>query len=286
MVLKKFLMAMALSGFALCAGAQDFSQLVCRYHGVVTGKVASQEYLWTADRTEDDYILNVSVYDSNIKPVCSIKSADPIIPFGYVNYASDRYLCPIAQGFFGNDDTKFEYITCIYGGEENSDRTGVVIKQEDGTILATINFGAGYRMPHTYISDYDGLMIEVLSFGEKYFLCFQLYTPNDVSVIRLYEFNRGSISTSLKKVADIPTKMKVSPTLPQKNETIKVDLSGMSSPHKLSVVDTSGKVCFTQALHVGQESVELSTNGMPAGMYIIRVSDGSNEVENCRVIIR
>ena len=285
-------MAMALSGFALCAGAQDFSQVACRYHGVVTARVASQEYLWTADKTEDDGLLNVSVYDSNIKPVCSIKSADPIIPFGYVNYTSDRYLCPISRGFFGNDDTKFEYITGIYGGEEDSGPTGVVIKQEDGTILATINFGDGCSMPHTYMADYDGLTIEVLLFDEKYFLCFQLYTPSTtpdgsrLRVIRLYEFDRGHISTSLKKVADLPTKMKVSPTLPQKNETIKVDLSGMSSPNKLSVVDTNGKVCFTQALHVGQESVELSTNGMPAGMYIIRVSDGSKEVENCRVIIR
>lgn len=284
-------MAMALSGFALCAGAQDYSQVECYYHGIVTGKVASQEYLWTANRTEDDYISNVSVYDSNIKPVCSIKSADPIIPFGYVNYASDRYLCPVSQGFFGNDDTKFEYITGIYGGEEDSGTTGVVIKQEDGTILATINFGAGYSMPHTYINDYDGLMIEVLHFDNKYFLGFHLYdtsstTYYDGALIRLYEFDPGHISTSLKKVADIPTKMKVSPTFPQKNETIKVDLSGMSSPSKLSVVDMNGKICFTQTLHVGQESVELSTNGMPAGMYIIRVSDGSKEVENCRVIIR
>ena len=283
-------MAIALSGFALCAGAQDFSQVACNYHGVVIGKVASQEYLWTADRREDDGLLNVSIYDSNIKPVCSIKSADPIIPFGYVNYASDRYLCPVSQGFFGNDHTKFEYITGIYR-EEDYGATGVAIKQEDGTVLATINFGAGWHMPPTYIYDYEGLMIEVLHFDNKYFLCFQLYlkTSDDEGssyFIRLYEFNPGHISTSLKKVADIPAKMKVSPTLPQKNETIKVDLSGMSSPNKLSVVDTNGKVCFTQALHVGQESVELSTNGMPAGMYIIRVSDGNKEVENCRVIIR
>lgn len=284
---------MALSCFALCVGAQDYSQFVCRYHGIVTAKVTpDKEYLWTAFATENDGFLNVSVYDSDMKSVCSIKSVAPIIPFGYINYASDRYLCPVSQGFFGNDDTKFEYIMGIYNGEESSSATGVAIKQEDGTTLATIKFGEGCCMPHTYISDYDGLMIEVLHFDNKYFLCFQLYLPtsdaegNKIRVIRLYEFNPGHISTSLKKVADIPVKMKVSPTLPQKNETIKVDLSGMGSPNKLTVVDTNGKVCFTRSIQSDQKSVELSTSGMSAGMYIIRVSDGKKEVDNCRVIIR
>lgn len=54
----------------------------------------------------------------------------------------------------------------------------------------------------------------------------------------------------------------------------------------LSVIDSNGKVCFTQSIKAGQESMEISTSGMPAGMYIIRVTDGNKEVDNCRIIIR
>lgn len=54
----------------------------------------------------------------------------------------------------------------------------------------------------------------------------------------------------------------------------------------LSVIDSNGKVCFAQSIKAGQESMEISTNGMPAGMYIIRVIDGNKEVDNCRIIIR
>ena len=54
----------------------------------------------------------------------------------------------------------------------------------------------------------------------------------------------------------------------------------------LSVIDSNGKVCFAQSIKAGQESMEISTSGMPAGMYIIRVIDGNKEVDNCRIIIR
>lgn len=80
--------------------------------------------------------------------------------------------------------------------------------------------------------------------------------------------------------------MKVTPTLPKMNETVKVDLTDLKSPSELSVIDSNGKVCFTQSIKAGQESMEISTSGMPAGMYIIRVTDGNKEVDNCRIIIR
>ena len=53
-----------------------------------------------------------------------------------------------------------------------------------------------------------------------------------------------------------------------------------------SVIDSNGKVCFTQSIKAGQESMEISTSEMPAGMYIIRVADGNKEVDNCCIIIR
>lgn len=80
--------------------------------------------------------------------------------------------------------------------------------------------------------------------------------------------------------------MKVTPTLPKMNETVKVDLTDLKSPSELSVIDSNGKVCFAQSIKAGQESMEISTSGMPAGMCIIRVTDGNKEVDNCRIIIR
>ena len=165
---------------------------------------------------------------------------------------------------------------------------GFSIVQEDGTILYTMLFGENEVLK---ASEDNACNIEVLEIEGKYYLCLNITiykNENDwygTDMKRIYSFERGKISTSIKKVRDIP-QIKVSPTLPQKNETIKVNLGDMKSAQKLYVVDTNGKVCFTQSIQPGQENVELSTSGMPAGMYIIRVSDGNKDVDNCRVIIR
>lgn len=293
---------MALGCIALCANAQELEQTFPNqnaYHGiipqVVTSNRTSQFWISTED---DEYISSkpcwndFTIYDSNMEQIINVVPPKGIIPIGYFSSNMDGYCMPASQKIF-DDDNKYEYITPTTIVEDGHDMyiKGIAIKQEDGTTLATINFDNGESLRFINQDDRD-YPIEVFLIDNKAYLLLKLLKEDEsffsgrLDIFRMYSFDFGKISTSIKKVRDIPTKMKVVPTLPQKNEVIKVDFTDMKSPSKLSVVDTNGKVCFTQSIQSNQTNLELSTSGMPAGMYIIRVTDGNKEVDNCRVIIR
>ena len=288
---------MALGCFALCANAQELEQTFSFsgnnfFHGFIpeflTSDHSAQFWLST---NYDEYNghkktwKDVSIFDENMKQIIRIAPPAGIIPIKYISSNNDGYgyCVPTTQKIF-DDDKEYEYITAIPEG-------GIAIMQDDGTVLATLNFSSGERMNSIYPADND-FPIEVLQFNDKYYLLLKLWkedengSAGELDIIRMYSFDMGKISTSIKKVKDIPNRMKVTPTLPQKNESIKMDLVDMKSPKRLSVIDTNGKVCLTQSIQPNQTNVELSTSGMPAGMYIIRVTDGNREVDNCRVIIR
>jgi len=236
-------------------------------------------------------LKTLTIYDKDFEPKTTLSSPTSIIPISYRDSYRDSYCIPVTQNLFNNDEA-YEYIVATTIDKWNGAVKGFSIVQEDGTVLYTMLFGENEVLaaPVDFDSN-NAFNIEVLEFGGKYYLCLNITiykNENDwygTDMKRIYSFERGKISTSIKKVRDIP-QIKVSPTLPQKNETIKVNLGDMKSAQKLYVVDTNGKVCFTQSIQPGQENVELSTSGMPAGMYIIRVSDGNKDVDNCRVIIR
>lgn len=290
---------MALGCIALCANAQEdnftdvFSKQSAKF-GIIPDVVLSErgDNFWMFSHNEEYDVFfrfnEVSIYDEDMNLIKTI-SSKCIIPFQYTDAYRQACRIPASQDLFNNDD-KYEFITAASyysdGGhyDESTKITGLSIVQDDGTVLASIPFNDGYRLEVQYYGDFDGLPVSILHLGNKYYLSVQLCNDNS-SILRLYSFERGKICTSLKKVRDTP-RMKVTPTLPQKNESIKIDLSDMKSPNKLSVVDTNGKVYFTRSIQSGQTNVELSTSGMPAGMYIIRVTDGNKEVDNCRVIIR
>ena len=182
------------------------------------------------------------------------------------------------------DDSKFEYITATRLDEDRH-ITEIAIKQEDGTVLATIPFTDGYALDFYYYGDWDGIPIDIIKLdGEHWYLCVHL-CGNDTQTIRLYSFKQGNVS-SIKKIKDIPSKVKVNPVLPQKNEAVKVDLSAMQSPSSLSVVSADGKVVYNKALRGDEKEVSVETSGLSAGMYIVRVSDGNTTSDNCKIIIR
>ena len=304
-MIKKLLATMALGCFAFSANAQAFKQVLSisddlNPHGILPTEILSSDksMFWmgrsnVAEGRQSFLLKSLTIYDKDFKSKATLSSPTCIIPISYRDSYRDSYCVPVTQNLF-NDDEAYEYIVATTF-EDNWDEAakGFSIIQEDGTVLYTMLLGENeilYKAGDFYG---DNANIEVLHFGGKYYLCLNVRIKNNegggysygTDMKRIYSFERGKISTSIKKVRDIP-QIKVSPTLPQKNETIKVNLGDMKSAQKLYVVDTNGKVCFTQSIQPGQENVELSTNGMPAGMYIIRVSDGNKDVDNCRVIIR
>lgn len=294
---------MALLSLPICAKAQDLPLVLSGHNevGILPGSftVDGDDQLYTyplnEGKKENVGIQHINLYDTYLKPIRSITAEGGIIPFLHYTNSEKSYLY-VTQDVFDRDD-KYEYISVLsFDDDYPNFASGIKIQNEDGKILAKIPFEDNWKLSTFYTNEKDITPIRIFHlFGsnhEQSYLCLDLWRSNDdyhageEVITRIYAFEEGNISSSIKKVKDIPTRMKVNPTLPQKNETIKVNLGDMKSPHKLYVVDTNGKVCFTQSIQPGQENVELSTSGMPAGMYIIRVSDGNKDVDNCRVIIR
>lgn len=305
-MIKKILATMAMGCFAFSANAQAFKQVlsddVYNPHGILPEEILSfdKSMFWMGKcgyynpRVDDaisinHFITSLTIYNKDFAYQKDLSSSTFIIPISYIDSYRDDYRLPVTQNLF-NDDEAYEYVIAT-SMDKRGWAEGFSIVQEDGTILYSMLLDKNERL--TACDWYsENRPIEVLHFGDKYYLLLDVYHYDNeedyylgTSTCRIYSFERGKISTSIKKVRDIP-QIKVSPTLPQKNETIKVNLGDMKSAQKLYVVDTNGKVCFTQSIQPGQENVEISTSGMPAGMYIIRVSDGNKDVDNCRVIIR
>lgn len=298
---------MALGCFALCANAQELEQKLAikamhQLQGIIPAHFTKDnrvDNFWSAtykrlDKYGDASVINeLSIYDKSLDLISKIAPSNGIIPISYQDATSDFTYIPATQELFDKDNA-YEYIVPT-SFDKYYNVKSIAIVQEDGTILTTIPFGSEimylpwYGDNETPIKVYK--IFDDLTLQSYYYLSIQLsggdpdYSESVYNLTRIYSFEKGKISTSIKKVRDTP-RMKVAPTLPQKNESIKIDLSDMKSPNKLSVVDTNGKVCLTQSIQPSQTNVELSTSGMPAGMYIIRVTDGNKEVDNCRVIIR
>lgn len=297
---RKLLLVVALGCSALCANAQKLEEAFSYssgrvfYHGIIPQDVtySRASLFWISTRADyyDRTWADVSVYDQDMQQVINIAPINGIIPIKYIENSGNNCCIPISQRIF-DSGAKYEYITPAALVGDDKFVSGIAIMQEDGKTLSTLNFGNGEYLSGAYMSDND-LPIEVLLLDNKCYLLLKLWKndPNghagELSIIRMYSFDMGNISTSIKKLKDIPVQMKVTPTLPKINETVKVDLADLKSPSKLSVIDSNGKVCFAQSIKAGQESMEISTSGMPAGMYIIRVTDGNKEVDNCRIIIR
>lgn len=290
---------MAVGCFALCANAQELEQVLSvsdeyNPHGILPNEVLDDKTeFWmgkgvAAESRQYFLLKSLTIYDDKLEPKLTLSSPTSIIPISYRDSYRDSYFVPATQNLF-NDDNAYEYIVASSNDFDGATK-GISIIQEDGTVLYTITFGEKEVLEAIGSWDRNNATnIEVMHVGEKYYLCLNIHIQDDSwsgsDIKRIYAFERGKISTSIKKVRDIPH-VKVSPTLPQKNENIKIDLADMKSPNKLSVIDTNGKVCFTQTIQANQKNVELSTSGMPAGIYIIRVTDGNKDVDNCRVIIR
>jgi hypothetical protein len=198
---------------------------------------------------------------------------------------------PVTQDVF-SDDGKFEYIV-----GSRFDEWGHVlelaIKQDDGVVLANLTLGEGENLNIFYYGDWDGIPLDLINLGDGHWYL-GLHIAKEVAnsdddaqyFIRLYSFECGKISTSLKQVRDIPEKISASPVMPRRNEIVSVDISSVQSPTSLTVVSAAGQVVCSQNLHDGQKNASIDTSRLTSGLYIVRVANSNKEYENCRIIIR
>ena len=299
---------MALLSLSICSKAQDLPLVLSGHNqvGILPGEFTSDasDQLYTYPLTErkadsERYagVKHFDLYDVQLNPICSIVADGGIIPFSHFTGSKKSFLY-VTQDLF-DSDSKYEYISALSleVDDYNDYVTGIKIQNEDGEILAEIPFGDKWKLSTFYNTDEQDQPIRIFRLyndkGNNHsYICLDLWRENsnfDMSeecITRIYAFEEGKISTSIKKVRDISTRMKVSPVMPRRNEIVSVDISSVQSPTSLTVVSAAGQVVCSQNLHDGQKNASIDTSRLTSGLYIVRVANSNKEYENCRIIIR
>ena len=307
-MIKNILTTMALLSLSICSKAQDLPLVLSGHNqvGILPGEFTSDasDQLYTYPLTErkadsERYagVKHFDLYDVQLNPICSIVADGGIIPFSHFTGSKKSFLY-VTQDLF-DSDSKYEYISALSleVDDYNDYVTGIKIHNEDGEILAEIPFGDKWKLSTFYNTDEQDQPIRIFRLyndkGNNHsYICLDLWRENsnfDMSeecITRIYAFEEGKISTSIKKVRDISTRMKVSPVMPRRNEIVSVDISSVQSPTSLTVVSAAGQVVCSQNLHDGQKNASIDTSRLTSGLYIVRVANSNKEYENCRIIIR
>lgn len=267
------------------------------YSGVIPEEVLNEGNMyWTGSvfRTEDEYdrhLASISIFDNNLNEVKQIISSNPILMCNFIDEYRSGTRLPVTQDVF-SDDGKFEYIVGTRFGEYGH-ALELAIKQDDGEVLANLTLGEREFLPIFYYGDWDGIPIDLINLGDGHWYLGLHIGKEAVNInndtqyfIRLYSFEHGKISTSLKQVRDIPEKISASPVMPRRNEFVSVDISSVQSPTSLTVVNAAGQVVCSQNLHDGQKNASIDTSRLTSGLYIVRVANSQKKSEICRIIIR
>lgn len=268
------------------------------YSGVIPEEVLNEGNMyWTGSvfRTEDDYdrhLASISIFDNNLNEVKQITSSTPILMCNFIDEYRSGTRLPVTQDVF-SDDGKFEYIVGTRFDGDGGHALELAIKQDDGEVLANLTLGEREFLPIFYYGDWDGIPIDLINLGDGHWYLGLHIGKEAVNInndtqyfIRLYSFEHGKISTSLKQVRDIPEKISASPVMPRRNEFVSVDISSVQSPTSLTVVNAAGQVVCSQNLHDGQKNASIDTSRLTSGLYIVRVANSQKKSEICRIIIR
>ena len=254
---------------------------------------------WTGSRSEFkfgdynyvDHLTSISIFDNSLNEVKQITSSNPILMCNFIDEHRSGTRLPVTQDVF-SDDGKFEYIVGTRF-DEYGHALELAIKQDDGKVLANLTLGEGENLTSFYYGDWDGIPLDLIYLGDgNWYL--GLHIAKEAAnrdaepeyLIRLYSFEHGKISTSLKQVRDIPEKISASPVMPRRNEIVSVDISSVQSPISLTVVSAAGQVVCSQNLHDGQKNASIDTSRLTSGLYIVRVANSQKKSEICRIIIR
>lgn len=270
------------------------------YSGVIPEMVLYEGNMyWTGSRSEfkfGDYnyvyhLTSISIFDNSLNEVKQITSSNPILMCNFIDEYRSGTRLPVTQDVF-SDDGKFEYIVGTRF-DEYGHALELAIKQDDGKVLANLTLGEGENLTSFYYGDWDGIPLDLIYLGDgNWYL--GLHIAKEAAnrdaepdyFIRLYSFEYGKISTSLKQVRDIPEKISASPVMPRRNEIVSVDISSVQSPTSLTVVNAAGQVVCSQNLHDGQKNASIDTSRLTSGLYIVCVANSQKKSEICRIIIR
>ncbi len=208
---------------------------------------------------------------------------------GRSDTCGDMDIITVTQTLF-NEDEDYEWVIPIYSvisvSEENDSEkiegedvacTGFKIISNTGVTVAEVNFPSGY------VSPYGNLEMGILIMGSDMYLC--TVVKDDAG--NYYDISYTMSDGSSVKQVGAPKRVSVSPRTPKKGTPVVVSLDNeVSYGSLLTVVSASGAVVMSRNIPAGMDSVEIDTNNMPAGMYIVNVNDGKTIREAAKIIIR
>ena len=299
----KIAASFAFATFAVCANAQNLSKVFfekSRFNFIPSTLTSDGTDQLSTRRISYELPKAISIYDVNMKLIKTISTSNNIgiIPINYTDNNQTECVVFATQSLFDKHNS-YEYIVPIgyYNKEFNYvDATGLRIVKDDNTTIAEISFDDKWIL---YMGDWNSnfnnwyvkvfRLFDDTNLKEHFYLAVDVYRDGgeyEENATLVYAFERGKVSTSIKKVNEIKNSIKATPSMPQKNEVVKVDLSGIQSPKKLLVVSSEGKIVCSKNLSSDQKETTVETGDFPAGMYIIQVADAKNIRENCRIIIR
>lgn len=176
-------------------------------------------------------------------------------------------------------DGEVDQITTWYG----CDYPGFKIMQDNGNVVATIMLDEGYSL-NTYDSDFTFVHFE----NKNYIVANVQKAGNDgkteyASVF--YAITPGD-AASIKAVRTERTGLKATPEFARKNEMVVVDFRGIENAKLLSVVNGNGQTVMQTPVANGQTSYRLNTSNLPAGLYVVKVDNGKNTTETCKIVVR
>ena len=159
---------------------------------------------------------------------------------------------------------------------------GFKIMQDNGNVLATIMFDEGYST--------SNLSFDFIHFENKNYIVADVQKEvgdngeRETATI-FYAITPGD-ATSIKAVRTEHYGVKATPALAHKNETVVVDFSGIENAKLLSVVNGNGRTVMQTHVTNGQTSYTLNTSDLPAGLYVVKVDNGKNTTETCKIVVR
>ncbi len=251
---------------------------------------------------ERAYNTETGKLDGEWRLIEDIKSPDygytPDIEFFNLDAGCDFENIIATQTLF-NEDEDLEFFVPVYENgeleiERKEDRDG------DGIIDLRVEVRMPNEVGYKLVSESGKVLasfldsahelfysnIYVIKMGGNYFLTADGYTDYDDDhqyVTYVYSINRAT--TEIKKVVE-KRGIKCSPTIARKSEVVNVTLGENNSAKHILVTSVGGKTVKRMPVVAGQQSVQLSTSGLPAGMYVVSTSDGKNKNEYCKIIIR
>lgn len=227
----------------------------------------------------DDDTYAYTIFDAKFNQIAKITTPQ----YGYDVYPTEIDICSeyspvdageliITQTLFNNDEL-YEWVIPVYG--ENGCK-GFKVMSQSGAVVANVAYPAEY----CYV---NYLELELYLLGEDTYLLAEVQDEDGEYYVIPYAVSAGEASVS--QVA-APHRVSVRPATPRRGTSVIVSIPEEFNGATVNVVSASGAVVMTKTIAAGQTSTDINTGTLPAGVYVVSVTDGEAAHEAAKIVVR